>query len=309
MSAHVSVIIPTHNPRLDHLQAALAGLQGQDLPLSEWEVIVVDNKSEPSLLERIDLSWHPQARVVREEKVGLTQARLAGCQQAIGDLLVLVDDDNVLASEYLGECVRIAKEWPCLGTWSGTINPRYELPALAPPSSLHPLLTLRSVSADCWSNDCNHHPSTPWGAGLCIRAAVAKRYCEELALTPIRRMLDLQGQRLLYGGDTDIAYTGCRMGLGKGVFARLVMEHLIPANRCSEEYLRRVALGRGYSEVFHHFALSGRIPPHGNSILTWLQLLRRGLKQSPLERRVWSAHRTGQRQAMIDLNSKSKPSK
>lgn len=73
--------------------------------------------------------------------------------------------------------------------------------------------------------------------------------------------MDLQGRTMLYGGDTDIAYTGCRMGFGKGVFSRLHLTHLIPAARCTSSHLCRVARGKGYSEVLHGYVISGVVPP------------------------------------------------
>ena len=88
----VSVVIPTHNPRMDYLARVIEGLRGQTLEQSAWELVVVDNNSQPPLRvaglrdqktkrpkdeesqrrkesvqqTEIDLSWHPNARVVRE---------------------------------------------------------------------------------------------------------------------------------------------------------------------------------------------------------------------------------------------------
>lgn len=299
----LSVIIPAHNPRLDYLQIVSDGLRRQTAPTSQWELLVVDNKSEPALQGRLDLDWHPHISVVREELLGLTRARVAGFERARGELIVLVDDDNVLASDYLEQAVKIAAEFPFLGAWGGTIEPRYEAPETAPPESLHPLLTLRSATQDLWSNDSNHHHSTPWGAGLCVRRTVAQRYAEELRDNPQRQALDLHGQRLLYGGDTDIAYTACRLGLGKGVFTRLRVEHLIPARRCSAEHLCRVAEGRGYSEVLHHYVLHGSLPSRHNGPQAWARKLRRWVGQSPLERKVEAAFEQGRSTAYAELGN------
>lgn len=303
MSIPLAVIVPTHNPRADYLQAALAALKAQTLAPTEWELIVVDNRSDPPLSGRLDLAWHPRAAVEREAALGLARARLAGIRRADSEMLVFVDDDNVLAADYLDRAARIGREFPLLGTWGGQIQPRYEDPRLAVPKSLAALLTLRTASGDSWSNDCDHHRSTPWGAGLCVRRAVAARYADELGSAPERLRLDLQGPRLLYGGDTDIAYTACRMGLGKGVFERLRLEHLIPASRCTAAYLCRVAEGRGYSEVLHHLTLRGVLPPPEKSALDRIRRLRRALAASRLERRVWRAHLAGRDRALRELGA------
>jgi hypothetical protein len=79
---------------------------------------------------RVDVSWHPAARIVREgETLGLTPARLCGIHEAAGDPLVFVDDDNTLDPNYLEQAVRIAEERPFPGSWSGQCRPGFEEPA------------------------------------------------------------------------------------------------------------------------------------------------------------------------------------
>lgn len=301
MNVDLSVILPAHNPRADYLECTLAALRAQSHPATRWELLVVDNKSDPALAGRVDLSWHANARIIREEALGLTRARLAGFAAMQSSLAVLVDDDNVLAPDFLEHALRISVDLPFLGAWGGVIEPRFEAPDQAPPRSLYPLLTLRTAAADTWSNDTDHHASTPWGAGLCVRHEVALRYTEELAVNPNRQALDLHGKRLLYGGDTDIAYTACRMGMGKGVLTALKLEHLIPAARCTTEYLCRVAEGRGYSEVLHEIALTGHVPTVPTSISATVKRLYRQARLDPIERKVAQAHEHGRRCALLDL--------
>jgi hypothetical protein len=45
----VSVVVPTHNPRPDYLERVLEALRGQMLDQSAWELVVVDNNSQPEL--------------------------------------------------------------------------------------------------------------------------------------------------------------------------------------------------------------------------------------------------------------------
>ena len=122
----VSIILCTHNPRASYLGRSLGGLRQQSLPLSEWELLLIDNRSDEPLIESIDLTWHNQARVIREEKLGLTPARLRGIRESAGDILVFVDDDNVVDSNFLEEVMRVAKERPFLGSWSGQCRAEFE---------------------------------------------------------------------------------------------------------------------------------------------------------------------------------------
>lgn len=265
---------------------------------------MVDNQSDPPLEGSIDLRWHSRAIVIREDRLGLTHARVRGLKESKGSVIILVDDDNVLAADYLAKVSTIASKFPFIGTWGGCIDPEFELPGIAPPSALNALLTLRQVSADLWSNDPDHHASTPWGAGLCIRREVADAYVREISENPTRASLDLRGKTLLYGGDTDIAYSGCRMGYAKGVFSKLHVTYLIPAERCTSDYLCRVAHGRGYSEVLHGYALQGKLPkPEIFSVSRIVRYIKSALKPG-IQRSVIFAHHQGRRRALRDLTSR-----
>ena len=45
----VSVVIPTHNPRMDYLARVIEALKQQTLPCEQWELVIVDNGSEQPL--------------------------------------------------------------------------------------------------------------------------------------------------------------------------------------------------------------------------------------------------------------------
>lgn len=135
-----SVVIPTHNPRMDYLRRVLEALRGQTLAKDLWELVIVDNGSREALAvvsrqssvgsddqRLVDLSWHGNARIVREEELGLTFARLRGFAEVKGELIVMVDDDNVLAPDYLETAVRIAQEHPGLGAFGGKCLPEFEV--------------------------------------------------------------------------------------------------------------------------------------------------------------------------------------
>ena len=111
----VSVIICTHNPRRDYLRRVLDALYAQTLPKEEWELLLIDNASDTPLADTWVLSGNPQARHIREDELGLTPARLRGIRESCGDLLVYVDDDNILAPDYLQTARALLMEHPHLG--------------------------------------------------------------------------------------------------------------------------------------------------------------------------------------------------
>src|SRR6516164_4811858 len=107
MQTSVSVILCTHNPRPDYLDRVLASLRGQTLPAEQWEFLLVDNASNQLLAEIWDISWHSRRRHIREDELGLTAGRLRGIQESSGKLLVFVDDDNLLAPNFLEQAKAI----------------------------------------------------------------------------------------------------------------------------------------------------------------------------------------------------------
>jgi hypothetical protein len=321
----VSVVIPTHNSRENYLARVIEALWQQTLPREQWELLIVDNGSRVPLraagprdqetkslkdegIKRqemggsrqeteIELSWHKNARIVREEALGLTNARLRGFVETTGEIVVLVDDDNVLAPDYLEQVVRIAREYPFLGTWSGALELELESGSPEPPEELRHLLCERRPVKDVWSNDRSNFAATPWGAGECIRREVAIAYAEKVAKEPRRRQLDLQGEQLVYGGDTDIAYTGLDMGMGMGVFTSLKITHLTPKTRCTEEYLLKNYEAHAYSEVLHHWVEYGSIPKQRTDVRGRLGVFARRILGSPLERKMIAARARGLRKA------------
>lgn len=237
-----SVIVCSHNSRQDYLRRTLAALQLQTHSNDGWELLLVDNASQSPLALNWDLSWHPHARHIREDELGLSMARQRGMREALADLLVFVDDDNVLHPDYLAEAIKIKNEWPQLGAWGGSIVAEFETQPPAYLSEFMSVLALREVHTARWSNVPTCGDAEPWGAGLCLRAQVAAAYIESYKSSAIK-VGDRVGTALLSGGDTEIAHVACSLGLGMGVFPVLRVLHLIPRERIEEGYLLRLTQG------------------------------------------------------------------
>ena len=176
-------------------------------------------------------------------------ARLCGFRAAAGGLFVLVDDDNVLAPDYLATALALAAAWPLLGAWGGQCAGRFEREPEAWTREYWHLLGIREFPQDMWSNVLGMNQPVPIGAGMCVRRAVAERYMALLAQHPQRATLDRASDRLMSCGDTDLALTSCDLGLGTGMFTALRLTHLMPPRRLEEDYLRELVRGIAYSEV------------------------------------------------------------
>ena len=162
---------------------------------------------------------------------------------------MLVDDDNVLAPDYLAAALDVGAKWPLLGAWGGQCTGRFEREPEEWTREYWHLLGIREFPQDMWSNVLGINQPVPIGAGMCVRRAVAERYMELLAQNPKRATLDRASDRLMSCGDTDLALTSCDLGLGTGMFTALRLTHLMPAGRLEEDYLRELARGIAYSEV------------------------------------------------------------
>jgi glycosyltransferase involved in cell wall biosynthesis len=173
---NVSVIVCTHNPRADYFARCLEGLRAQTLALDRWELLLVDNLSDRPVETTVDISWHPNARVIGESTLGLTPARLRGIRESHGDLLVFVDDDNVLTQDYLDQTERIANEHPFIGSWSGQCLPEFDVPPPEWTRRYWGALCIREFEKNVWSSLPLLGDTMPCGAGLCVRRRVALHY-------------------------------------------------------------------------------------------------------------------------------------
>lgn len=261
MSVILSVILCTHNPRAEYLRRTLDSLEAQTLPPERWEFVVVDNCSDQPLERRIDLSWHPRARVVREDKLGLTPARLRGIVEVSGELLVFVDDDNVLDSDYLDLAARVAETAPHLGSWSGQCLPEFEEEPPGWTRRYWGNLCIRQFDKDVWSNLPRLADTMPAGAGMCVRRDVAQRYLDLHRAGQRAVQLDRTGDSLVSGGDNDLAACACDIGLGVGLVSKLRLRHLIPRGRLTEEYLCRLSEGIQFSSSLLDAAWGGHPEP------------------------------------------------
>ncbi|RKS80163.1 glycosyl transferase family 4 [Motilibacter peucedani] len=100
----LSAVVTTYQ-RNEELAACLDSLVAQTLPRERFEVVVIDDCSEPSAEpvvrgyeDRLDVTY-----VRMERNVGIGEARNAGIDASRNDVLAFLDDDDVLAPRYLEE--------------------------------------------------------------------------------------------------------------------------------------------------------------------------------------------------------------
>jgi glycosyltransferase involved in cell wall biosynthesis len=249
----VSVIVPTHNPHSGRLRQTLRGLREQTLPAAEWETIVIDNCSTPPVpADELIQDSPANLRIVREAQLGLTFARRRGFREARGDIIVMVDDDNVLDPHYLEIVLQSFAAHPRVGALGGKSVPEFEVP---PPAWTHEfidLLALRDlgpevqIAAPTTNADgtLTEYPScAPIGAGMALRRAAVDAWLQARDQAGSSAVSDRRGSELTSGGDNDIVLCTLRAGWAVGYFPNLRLTHLIPASRVQPDYLARLNLG------------------------------------------------------------------
>ena len=100
----ITVALCTHN-HADRLARTLADLGKLTPPYSPWEILLVDNActdETPKLLA--DTTWRPQGvsvRIIRENRLGLSNARNRAIKESRGKYLLFVDDDETPDPQWL----------------------------------------------------------------------------------------------------------------------------------------------------------------------------------------------------------------
>jgi glycosyltransferase involved in cell wall biosynthesis len=245
----VSVILPTHNPDAGRLRRTLAGLRAQTLPADRWETLLIDNACRPPVALAGLADVPANLRVLRESRLGLTAARRCGFTESQAPLCVLVDDDNLLAPDYLAHVIRLFAAHPLLGAIGGRCLPEFEREPAAWKREFLPLLALRDpgdrpqVSQGLRPAGVarNEYPvaAAPIGAGMALRREAARQWMD----ADEGGISDRRGDALTSGGDNDIVLAVMRRGWEVAYFPELSLTHLIPASRLEPGYLARLNRG------------------------------------------------------------------
>jgi glycosyltransferase involved in cell wall biosynthesis len=96
----VSIVIPCYN-QAHYLSDALHSVLGQTF--TDWDVIIVNDGSTDNTAEIVSQFTDPRIRYIYQENQGLGGARNSGIQAAQGEMIALLDSDDVWEPKYLEE--------------------------------------------------------------------------------------------------------------------------------------------------------------------------------------------------------------
>jgi glycosyltransferase involved in cell wall biosynthesis len=235
----IDLILCTYN-NAALLDRALAAISKQRVSSgTSWQVLVVDNNctdQTPEVVEKYLRSGGIPLRIVREPKQGLTPARLCGVRNTEGEWIAFVDDDCLLAEDWIEQAARFAIEHPACGAFGGQVILDWET---APPPYA---ANRRYAYAGKVHGETAHR--RPWlaGAGMVVRRAaladcgwIDKQFLE-----------DRIGKRPVSGGDMEI---GLRIAARHEVWYNpdCKLRHVVPERRMTRQYLRGITFGLGAS--------------------------------------------------------------
>ena len=118
----ISVVIPTRN-RPKAVESCLDALAAQTLPPGSFEVIVVDDGSEPPLaLDPARWAAKFDLKLLRQQNTGPAGARNRGVAEARGEFLAFTDDDCLPTPSWLEKLVAALREHPEALVGGSTFN-------------------------------------------------------------------------------------------------------------------------------------------------------------------------------------------
>ena len=274
---------------MSRIEAVLRQLSKQRVPREvAWEILLIDNASTDGTgTVTTDLWRHLGApapmRVVLEPNIGLSNARIRALKEALFETITLVDDDNLICSDWVATCAEVMRSEPSVGAVGG----RSRLPVDARPpqwfSKLGYLYAVKDFGPE--GGDVTETRPLLWGAGLTVRTrAWSSLY--EIGFRPM--LSDRKGTALGSGGDSELCLALRRAGWRLRYEPRLQFEHAIPAARFEWTYFRRLARGSGRATpALDAFYPAYQAPPGcRRSLRRWwgyqaLRAVFQGLKQGP----------------------------
>ncbi len=235
----IDLVICTYN-NASLLKRTLEGIAQLSVPSNiTWNVLVVNNNctdETATIVKDQILKNEIQLRMVIETDQGLTAARVRGVHDTHSEWIAFIDDDCILAKNWIEEAEKFIKVYPGCGLFGGKIQLLWEK---EPPSYV---MHFPFAYAAKNHGDKAKRLSAVAGAGMIVKREALKKcgWINEQFLA------DRVGQKLVSGGDMEIAL---RVGAYFEVWYNpaCTLQHIIPQRRTTKSYLQKIVFGLGAS--------------------------------------------------------------
>jgi glycosyltransferase involved in cell wall biosynthesis len=280
-----SLITCTYNPDSRILGRCISALERLDLSGISAEFLIIDNNSTEPVCKLPCVRSLPDNffKIGKEQKQGLSFARIAGFNKASGDVLIFVDDDNELDENYLQGVKKLLAEHPMVGAWGAG---RIEVDFIdKTPEWIRRYLKFfyqeRNLEFTQFGCVVGWPEFYPVGSGLVIRKEIFELYKKQFE-QGILTAADRTGDELSSAGDAQIIWTSVQQGIPVGTSPLLKLKHIIPGKRTSYPYLKRLNYYLSFSYLN---ALSEMFPQAAASMkkqskIYWLETYLKCLRQT-----------------------------
>lgn len=240
----ITVIICTYN-REKYIGQLLDSLAKNDYPESDYEIVLVNNNSTDNtrlICERFAANHQNISfRYVEEHEQGLSAARNRGIKEAKGDIIIYVDDDALVDSDYIRSYAEHFSSSPETMAAGGPIEPLYET---AEPSWMSPYTKALLTAWMNYGDKVREYPSGRFPGGG--NAAYRKGVFDKVGL--FNTDLGRKGTALLASEEKDIFDKMRQLGMRVLYLPTPVLHHIIPQAKLEEPYFNRLTLQIGRSE-------------------------------------------------------------
>ena len=257
-----TVVICTYNGS-QRIRGVICALGIQTARCGTWELLVIDNASTDNTRAVCENAFEGlqgvASRVVVESRPGLSFARARAATEARGPLLLFLDDDNIPSATWVEAAIEAFSRYPKAGVIGGKVSPRWEIPPTPLAEAVAPF-----ALAICDLGDkpilIKAKGGGIVGAGMGVRTDLLRKIfqSEEVAGTVTDRL----GENLISGGDLAISIIARKMGWECWYVPDLQIEHCLPPQRMTKEYLLRLyeGIGRGQAAARRLYDWKARTP-------------------------------------------------
>lgn len=238
----ISAIISTYN-RAEFLPGLFDSVLKQTVKKSEYEIVIVNNNStdDTEKISRKFMEDHPEVNCFycMETQQGLSYGRNRGIQESKGDLLTFLDDDAVIAPDFLEKTMLFFKSKPHVNAIGGKILLHYvkEEPAWYNPfmASLLGYFNMGDKSQVFTGNYFR-------GSNMSFRKKVFDKHGD----FDVR--LGRSGKNLFGSEEKELFYRFKEKGEEMWYVPEAIVYHLVPVERTRDEFVKKQAWGVGSSE-------------------------------------------------------------
>ncbi len=244
----IDIIICTYN-NAELLKRSLASLANQQFTAPRsWSVLVVDNNCTDHTADVVDEYIYaqtiPDLRRIVETKQGLTFARMCGTNHTTSEWIAFVDDDCLLAKNWVEQAIEFATSHPQCGAFGGKVILEWE----TPPDPIFIKYSRFFAAIDRGEvtqrlSRANYHIP---GAGLILK----REALEQSGWLENQFLTDRIGKKLTSGGDSEIVLRILNAGYELWYTPNCMLHHVITASRISEAYLVNMCIGFGLAAPY-----------------------------------------------------------